>query len=206
MRPPHRRAALSGLLAATWQAPAHAAPPVYAEVEPGEAISFPRDHGAHPEFRTEWWYVTGWLDAKPQPIGFQVTFFRSRPPVDQANPSAFAARQVLLAHAALSDPSVGRLLHDQRVAREGFGLARASTRDTDIVLDDWSLRRRPDGRFVARIVSNEFAFDLVFEPTQPVLLQGLEGYSRKGPAPKQASRYYTLPQLAVSGTVRRGRR
>ncbi|MDP3660281.1 carotenoid 1,2-hydratase, partial [Phenylobacterium sp.] len=106
----------------------------------------------------------------------------------------------------LSDPSVGRLLHDQRVAREGFGLARASARDTDIDQDDWSLRRRPEGRFLARIDTNEYAFDLVFEPTQPVLLQGLEGYSRKGPAPRQASRYYTLPQLAVSGTVRRGRR
>ena len=181
--------------------------PVYPVVRPGAALRFPADHGAHPQFRTEWWYVTGWLDAGDgRPVGFQVTFFRTRPAVDQANPSAFAARQILFAHAALSDPAVGRLLHDQRDARTGFGLAQASTTDADIVLFDWRLKRGLDGAFRTQVSGKEFALDLLLAPTQPVLAQGEGGYSRKGPDPADASYYYSLPQLRVSGVMRRGRR
>jgi len=184
--------------------PALAAPPVYPAVTPGAALSFPADHGAHPGYRTEWWYLTGWLEtADGAPLGFQVTFFRSRPPVDQANPSAFAARQVLFAHAALSDPAAGKLLHDQRIARAGFGLAESRVGDADIVLDDWRLVRGADGRFHAKAGGRAFTLDLVFTPRQPILLQGQAGYSRKGPDPAQASYYYSLPQLEVSGTVAR---
>ena len=172
-----------------------------AEVRPGIPLRFPRDHGAHPAFRTEWWYITGWLTGADGPIGFQVTFFRHRPAIDPRNPSRFAPRQILFAHAAVSDPRVGRLLHDQRIARVGFGLAAAATNDTDIRLDDWRLRRTPDGRFLARVGGQDFRFDLAFRPTQPILLQGQAGYSRKGPRPLQASYYYSQPALAVSGTL-----
>jgi predicted secreted hydrolase len=179
--------------------------PDYAQVLPGKVFSFPADHGAHPDFRTEWWYVTGWLDTgEGKPLGFQVTFFRTRPATDQRNPSAFAARQVLFAHAALSDPGVGRLLHDQRVARTGFGLAEASTADADIVLDDWCFKRESDGRFQTKVGGKDFTLDLSFVPSQPVLLEGENGLSRKGPLAAQASYYYSLPHLTVSGSVTRG--
>ncbi|WP_205853745.1 carotenoid 1,2-hydratase [Phenylobacterium deserti] len=183
-------------------------PPTYPQVRPGARLSFPADHGSHPEFRTEWWYVTGWLRAPDgADLGFQVTFFRSRPQVDQRNPSAFAPKQIIFAHAALSDPGAGRLLHDQRIARAGFGLAEARSGDADLVLDDWSLRRDPEGLFRTHAGAQEFALDLVLAPTQPILLQGQSGYSRKGPAPEQASYYYSLPHLKVSGAVTRaGRR
>ena len=131
-----------------------------------------------------------------------MTFFRSRPPVDQDNPSAFAPKQIVFAHAALSDPSIGRLLHDQRVARTGFGLAEISADDTDIVLDDWRLQRDADNRFHVEAGGAQFALDLTFTPAQPILLQGEGGYSRKGPGTEQASYYYSLPHLEVSGTVR----
>ncbi|MCE3289156.1 MAG: carotenoid 1,2-hydratase [Caulobacter sp.] len=181
--------------------------PVYAPVTPAQAIAFPRDHGSHPQFRTEWWYVTGWLDGPEGPLGFQVTFFRTRPDVDQANPSAFAARQVLFAHAALSDPKKQKLLHSQRVARAGFGLAEASETDANLVLDDWSLRRGPDNRWRTHAGGSDFALDLVFTPSQPPILQGVNGFSRKGPQPTEASHYYSLPHMAVTGTVlRKGRR
>jgi predicted secreted hydrolase len=181
--------------------------PAYPEVRPGVPLQFPRDHGAHPEFRTEWWYITGWLETDGNPLGFQLTFFRTRPAIDQANPSTFAPKQILFAHAALSDPALGHLLHDQRAARAGFGLAEASVADTDIVLDDWSLKRRSDGRFEARLPGKTFGLALDFAPAQAVLPQGEAGYSRKGPLPAQASHYYSLPQLSVSGTVERaGRR
>jgi predicted secreted hydrolase len=119
-----------------------AAPAPYPDVKPGVPLRFPADHGAHPDYRTEWWYVTGWVKgADGRERGFQVTFFRSRLPVDPRNPSAFAPGQILFAHAGLSDPVTGRLLHDQRSARAGFGLAGASTRDADVTLRDWRFKR-----------------------------------------------------------------
>ena len=177
--------------------------PVYAPVTPAEAITFPRDHGSHPQFRTEWWYVTGWLDTADGPLGFQVTFFRTRPDVDQANLSAFAAKQVLFAHAALSDPKKGKLLHSQRVARAGFGLAEASETDANLVIDDWSLRRGPDNRWRTHAGGSDFALDLTFAATQSPILQGVGGFSRKGPGPAEASHYYSLPHMAVTGSILR---
>jgi predicted secreted hydrolase len=180
----------------------------YPQVAPGTAFQFPRDHGAHPDYRTEWWYFTGWLkDEQGKPLGFQITFFRSRPMTDPANPSDFAPMQILFAHAALSDPSTGTLTHDQRLARAGFGLAGASTSDARVKLLDWQLERGADGAFRATTVSASFALDLTFTATQPVLLNGDRGYSRKGPRPEQASYYYSMPQLSVQGTiVRNGQR
>ncbi len=177
----------------------------YPAVEPGRVFAFPADHGAHSDFRTEWWYVTGWLKAPDgRDLGFQVTFFRSRPETDEANPSRFAPGQILFAHAGLSDPETGRLLHGERAARAGFGLAEASTMDADVVLQDWTFKRRPDGTFETRVETPDFAFDFAFAPTQGEFLQGENGYSRKGPKPEEASHYYSLPHLQVSGTLTRG--
>ena len=182
-----------------------AAPAPYPEVRPGITLRFPADHGAHPAFRTEWWYVTGWLRTEDgRDLGFQVTFFRTRPRIDPANPSRFAAGQILFAHAALSDPATGRLLHGERAARAGFGLAGAKAGDADVAIRDWRLRRLPDGRFATRVAAPGFTLDLAFRPTQPPLAQGLNGYSRKGPRPDQASYYYSIPHLRTTGTVTRG--
>ncbi len=180
----------------------------YPPVRPGIVFHFPADHGAHPAFRTEWWYVTGWLrTAEGRDLGFQITFFRTRPSIDAANPSQFTPRQLLFAHAALSDPQVGQLLHGERAARAGFGLADAALGDADVRIRDWRFRRLGDGRFVARALANGFALDLAFRPTQPPLAEGEGGYSRKGPRPEQASYYYSMPHLAVAGeVVRAGQR
>ena len=187
-----------------WVAVLAAAAP-YPVVAPGITLRFPADHGAHPQFRTEWWYVTGWLrTADGKDLGFQVTFFRTRPGVDDRNPSRFAASQVLFAHAALSDPATDHLLHDQRTARQGFGLAGARTGDADVAIRDWRLQRLPDGQWQARVAADGFALALDLQATQPPLLQGQAGYSRKGPLPSQASYYYSIPHLRVSGQVRRG--
>ncbi|MDQ2988750.1 MAG: carotenoid 1,2-hydratase [Pseudomonadota bacterium] len=181
-----------------------AAPPAFAPVLPGRPLSFPADYGAHPEFKTEWWYVTGWLNtADGKPLGFQVTFFRSRTGADDANPSAFAPKQLIMAHAALSDPALGRLVHDQRSAREGFGLAYAKSRITDLKLDDWRMVRGADGIYTVSIKSPELTLDLRLAPGGPVLLQGDRGYSTKGPKPENASYYYSEPQLKVTGLAGR---
>jgi len=105
----------------------------YPAVERGTALAFPRDHGSHPAFRTEWWYVTGWVrDARGRDFGIQVTFFRSRPGVAEESGSTFAPTELLFAHAAVADPALGRLRRDERAARAGFGLAQASQSTTDL--------------------------------------------------------------------------
>ena len=179
---------------------------------PPRQMQFPRDFGSHPELRTEWWYITGQALAGGQRWGFQVTFFRSRVDGTQALKSAFAARQLVFAHAAMTDLKAGKLHHDQRIARAGFGVAEASDADTAIRLQDWSLRRTDQSakkgadqgtgsRYSARVAGNDFALDLVFDSTQPPLLQGQQGLSRKGPDASQASYYYSQPQLQVSGSL-----
>jgi len=174
----------------------------FVPVVPGYAIRFPRDEGSHPEFRLEWWYVTGWLDAATRPLGFQITFFRARPELKHDNPSAFTPRQIVIAHAALSDPAHGRLIHAQRAARAGFALAGADIDRTRVWIDDWRLEQRA-GVYHSRIPATGFELDLTFESRQRPLLQGENGFSRKGPRPESASYYYSLPHLSVKGTVMR---
>jgi len=170
----------------------------YEPVVPGTAIVFPRDAGSHPGHRIEWWYVTGHLDSAEGAMGFQVTFFRVRNPDAEANPSRFAPSQILFAHAALADPAAGHLLHAQRSARALEGLVEACTTDTDVRIDDWTLRRA-DGAYRTRIVADDLALELAMTPTQPPLLQGDRGFSQKGADAKHASYYYSEPQLRVAG-------
>ena len=173
----------------------------YPAVVPGVELQFPRDEGAHPQFRIEWWYVTGWVqDDTGAPLGLQVTFFRVRPGLGESNPSRFAARQVLFGHAAVADPRHGKLRHAERSAREGFDIAFARDGRVDVRLDDWSLRAEGGG-YRAIVAGDDFSMQLELEPTQPPLLQGDRGYSRKGPDAAQASHYYSLPHLRVSGEV-----
>lgn len=173
----------------------------YPDVVPGHALTFPADEGSHPAYRTEWWYITGWLrDAEQRPLGFQVTFFRSRPGVDEANPSSFAPKQLLFAHAAISDPLRGELLRAERSARAGFGLAEAAEQKLDVRIDDWTLRKGADV-YRTTIAADDIAFDLEFRATQPPLLQGRNGFSQKGPDPRSASYYYSLPHMSTRGRV-----
>jgi predicted secreted hydrolase len=201
-----RRPALA-LLAFAWAALAWLplasgalAAPVFDPVVPGKALEFPRDYGAHPGYRIEWWYVTGHLDSARGPLGFQVTFFRVRNPDAENVPGRFSPRQVLFAHAALADVPHARFLHDQRIGRALPDLVEARVGDTGVRLDDWMLARESGG-YHARVSAEGFALDLLLTPTQPVLLQGDRGYSRKGPLPEQASYYYSEPQLRVEGKV-----
>ena len=190
------------LLAAASPRAAPSAEPDFPPVLPGRVIELPRDGGSHDAYRIEWWYLTGWLtDAQDRARGFQLTFFRVRTGVAEDNPSAFAPRQLLFAHAAVADPEAGRLRHAQRSARQGFGLAYALDGGMYARIDDWMLRERSDGRIEASAAGDDFALRLELAPAQPVLLQGEAGYSRKGPAPLAASYYYSLPQLVVSGEV-----
>ncbi len=179
------------------------AQPAYAPVLPGTLLDFPRDTGAHPDFRTEWWYITGWLeDAAGRERGFQVTFFRVRTLEGEDNPSRFAPRQLLLAHAAIADPQHGRLRHAERSARAMAPLAHFSQARTEVWVGDWTLALEGEDTYRARIAADDFAFDLALRAPAPPLLNGQDGFSRKAPDPLNASYYYSRPQLAVSGTLK----
>ena len=200
-------AALTGA-AASPKAAAQAYPGVphqHPLVDPDYRMTFPRDFGAHPGFRTEWWYVTGWLG---EDRGFQVTFFRVRTGHPQDNPSRFAPTQLLFAHAALMLPRNRHALHGQRAARIGSPGARFSERDADVAIGDWSLSRASDDSYRTVIRDSGFDFDLTLappgipgDPGNRPWLQDLQGFSRKGPRREQASHYYSRPQLQVSGTA-----
>jgi predicted secreted hydrolase len=194
----------------------------YAAVSP-RALAFPADHGAHPAFRVEWWYLTAVLAREATAassrdfadrdfVGVQVTFFRVRTPVDLAHaehPSRFAARHLLIAHAAIADPARGSLLHEQRIARVGPGGTSFDTQDTALALDGWTLRRDPQAAagYACDIGARTFRLNFAASARAPRLLHGANGTLRKtraGDAPDAAaSHYYSWPQLALSALVER---
>jgi len=173
----------------------------FTPVLPGRPLIFPDDLGAHPGFRTEWWYATGWLNLPDgQPLGFQSTFFRVRTGIGEDNPSAFAPRQLILAHAAIADPKLGRLRHDQRSARAGFDRASYAVGHTAVSVGDWRFEQRDEG-YQAEVHGADFAYSLSLVPEGPPMLNGVGGFSTKSPDPRHASYYYSRPQLTVRGTV-----
>jgi predicted secreted hydrolase len=174
----------------------------YAAASRATRLAFPRDHGAHPDFRTEWWYVTGALDTAQGDAGFQLTFFRSRPGLAEDLASPIAASQILFAHAALTLPGKP-LLHAERAGRANLG-AGFSSADCDVHIGAWSMRRSGTGaaeQFRLKVADAAFGFDLQLAPTQPLLLQGENGWSQKGPRPELASHYVSWPQLQVAGNL-----
>jgi predicted secreted hydrolase len=202
---PLRRALL--LAALTASLPGRAQPTV-PSVQRGRVLSFPTDHGAHLEAQTEWWYATGWLGTAATPThGFQITFFRSKTGLAQALDSRFAARHVLFAHAALTSLASQQHLHDQRLARwSGAPTAAAAAAkwdQGDVHIGRWRLRDEGQAWRV-QCQASGFALDLQLLRTQPVLLQGDAGFSRKGPEEGQASHYFSEVQLRVQGAVQVG--
>jgi predicted secreted hydrolase len=175
------------------------ATPQYAKVLRGLALQFPRDHGAHPDFRTEWWYVTGALDLPRKDIGFQLTFFRVRTGYSEALASPIAASQILFAHAAVTLPR-DKLLHAERAARANLG-AGYSSADCDVHIGAWQMRRSTSDAFTLNAQDAQFAFDLTLKPVQPKMLQGDAGFSQKGARAEQASYYVSWPQLQVNGSI-----
>jgi predicted secreted hydrolase len=135
-------------------------------------------------------------------IGFQLTFFRSRPGNAEDLQSPLAARQILFAHAALTLPGE-RLLHSERAARANLGAAFSSS-DCDIHIGAWRMNReqRSTGEVLRlQMKSPQFSYDFTLTPSQPLLLQGDGGYSRKGHAAALASYYVSWPQLQVAGSL-----
>jgi predicted secreted hydrolase len=185
---------LSLLLVALFAVSA-AEPEKFAIPQPGRKFVFPRDHGSHPEFKLEWWYVTGHLFAADgRRFGWQATFFRR---------AGDQAETLYLGHCALLNVKTGRFLHQERIAREGWD-AVASAESLNVRCGPWSLSMS-DGKSermrVAGSIRGEASFDLSLTPQKPLVVFGENGVSRKGAAPSAASHYLTFPRLAVAGTL-----
>lgn len=182
-------------------------------VRRGRPLVFPRDHGTHLGARTEWWYATGWLGQPDAPShGFQVTFFRSRTGLAQRLPGRLAPRHLLFAHAAVTDLGAGRHAHDHRIVRwngdpavdSSPSRAGAASDDARIWIGPWALWREGDAwraTVDSRHGGQPWTLALALQRTQPLLLQGDAGFSRKGPEERQASHYYSEPQLAAAATL-----
>ncbi len=204
-------ATLGALGAAT---PLGAQPPLttpegFAVPQPGHRFVFPRDHGNHPDFKIEWWYVTGHLGADGgRRFGFQATFFRSAGPRGAAdiNPS-FGSGQIFLAHMALLDVSTGKFLHQEKLNRAGWDAASASG-TLDVRNGPWSLRLADptDPSPTPRLeltggIRADAAFTLTLTPAKPLVIFGENGVSRKGADPAAASYYLTFSRLRAEGEL-----
>ena len=175
-------------------------------------LEFPKDHGPHPGYRTEWWYYTGNLQAESgAQFGYQLTFFRSQISPSDAQKkwprptSAWRTQQIYLGHAAVSDVSGKRHLQAEQVAREALGLAGTSVADGSrtIFIKNWRAQIEKDAH-ILKAVTDEFSCDLTLQPVKQPVLHGQAGYSRKGSAPQSASCYYSFTRLKSVGTLKVG--
>lgn len=186
----------------------------YARALAPRPFTFPADHGPHPDFRTEWWYFTGNLEAQDgRRFGFQLTFFRSalapQAPTAPPRPSDWATRQIYLAHFALTDAEGKQFRSFERFRRGALGLAGAQAEPFRVWVDNWEASAAAGNLYPLRLRADVpgpegAALDLVLSPGKPPALQGDRGLSAKGPEPGQASYYYSLTRQPASGTVRSG--
>ena len=174
--------------------------------KPGYEYAFPRDHGNHEQFQTEWWYFTGHLQGRNgRRFGYELTFFRRGidSPEVWSNPSAWALRHLYLAHFALTDEQTDRFRYAEKISRAGIGKAGARPAVLDVWIDRWHVKAvSPDHRqFHLQAESTDFSIDLMVESQKPPVIHGAHGVSYKGQEPGQTSHYYSLTRLETTGSV-----
>lgn len=172
---------------------------------PPAKITFPDDFGPHPDFQTEWWYYTGNLDSpQGRHFGYQLTIFR-RALIPQSQRvergSNWAADQVYLAHFAITDVQGGQHTAFERFARGAAGLAGAIAEPYQVWLEDWYIREISPGRYEMFASQENYSLELLLTDEKGPVLQGINGYSQKGPDPGNASYYYSQTRLATEGTL-----
>jgi len=186
----------------------------FAIPQPGRQFAFPRDHGSHPEFAIEWWYITGHLTGTDQSAyGFQATLFRRAvvPPgaTNEVISSTFGNDQIYLAHMALVDKTSGAFRWQEKLNRAGWDAA-AATNTMDVRNGNWSLRLLPaaaathENFQLQATIGSDIAFQFHLTPMKPLVIFGTNGVSRKAADPAAASHYLTFPRLNVTGQLTAG--
>ncbi|MCO4812232.1 MAG: carotenoid 1,2-hydratase [Gammaproteobacteria bacterium] len=177
-------------------------------LEPREFV-FPADHGPHPEFRNEWWYVTGNLDDEDgKRFGFELTIFRfALAPSVAESTSRWRTENVYISHLAITHVEDERFYVAQRYSRGALGLAGAQAAPFRVWIDDWSIAKRPDSDAWQLTASDgDFGIDVELRALQPPILNGIDGLSKKSAEPGNASYYYSITRLGTRGTIRIGER
>jgi len=172
------------------------------QADPARPIGLPADHVSHPEYRIEWWYYTGNLDASDgRRFGFHVTFFRVGVDPHPANPSRWTVRDLFIAHLALTDVAGSRHRFAERLNRAAPGWAGASTSEYHVWNEDWSVALDPTGAHLVKAVDREIGVNLKLRQTRPAALNGRSGYSQKGAQAGNASHYYSLTRMETAGSI-----
>ncbi|WP_407333039.1 lipocalin-like domain-containing protein [Enterovibrio sp. 27052020O] len=172
----------------------------FASVEPGHPLSFPEDYGLHDDFRQEWWYVTANLsDEQGNQYGVQWTLFRSALSAQQGE--NWDNKHVFMAHAVLTTET--EKFAAERFARGGIGQAGVTNKPFNVWLDNWQWRSKSVAPFPAELTAqdDDFSFNLNMVQSQKEILQGDQGYSRKHNTKEVASYYFSVPAVAIEGTV-----
>lgn len=175
---------------------------LFEEVKPGYMFNFPRDHGAHNKFPSEWWYFTGHLvDSDNNTYGFELTFFRVALKPCSNLESPWESTQLYIAHAALTDDKGRTFYHDQKMSRGNFNLANSSETSLDVKLLDWSAKME-DQKIMIKAESKKFALNLSLNSKKSLVFHGQNGYSQKLPGKKNASYYTSYTRLLGSGKIK----
>jgi predicted secreted hydrolase len=181
----------------------------FAKVLQARSFSFPQDHGPHPEYRNEWWYLTGNLDADGgRRFGFELTFFRfaltpSMPDAD----SNWRSRDVYIAHLAVTDADDEKFYVAQRYSRAALGLAGAQSEPFRVWIDDWEIAAESGTEaniWRLRAGERDFGLDLHLTAMKPPVLNGANGLSQKSAEPGNASYYYSITRWQTGGSLRIG--
>jgi predicted secreted hydrolase len=172
----------------------------------GYRYAFPRDHGSHPAYRTEWWYYTGHLQAKNgRTFGFELTFFRRAIPPEEVKtqPSKWSVDHLYFAHFAVTDVAGQRFHYSEKLSRAGLGKAGADESRLRVWIDDWraEMPAVPDGAHTLAARAGTFALSLTVQPEKSLVIHGRDGISRKGAEGGQASHYYSFTRLATAGSL-----
>lgn len=172
----------------------------------GYQYKFPRDHGSHPTYHTEWWYYTGHLHAKNgRSFGFELTFFRRGIPPEEITtlPSKWSVKDLYLAHFAVTDIDGKRFHFSEKISREGLGKAGADESRLRVWIDDWRAEANTDQTESHTLAAHDetHAISLMLRPAKPLIAHGTDGISRKGDGFGQASHYYSFTRLATTGKV-----
>lgn len=176
----------------------------FRRAQPGYTYQFPRDHGAHPDFRNEWWYFTGNVSsAEGRQFGYMFTIFRvALTPPGAASPSSLAANQLYFAHFAITDADNRKHESWDRFGRVGFGQAEGSTETLAIRVGQWSVRLDEEGTIRLRVPNGDSGLALDLRPSKPFVIHGKDGYHRKSGSDGLASHYISFTRLATTGTLR----
>ena len=180
---------------------------------PGHTFEFPRDHGSHDDFRTEWWYFTGHLEAGGRAFGYELTFFRMglRDKVPANNPSKWAVKDLYFAHFAVTDINEQRFNYYERRGRSGVGTSGITEKPLKIWIGDWQMKGKFSGdqsdmkhAFVLQASGKDIELQLELSALKPPVIQGRNGVSQKSEGRGQASHYYSLTRLETKGKLLAG--